>query len=164
MAAASKPPNEPASAAAEKKRAARKPSSWRLYQQLNENQHCDPSNLATNNLRKVVINTGEQASLGNSEKESGREQTLFVLDHTHEGHDGTPSKDDGGEEDTRGKPLDGNVGERLEASVRDEEDGQGIEIVARLHVKSRLNFCDTSITDICAVQEGEEIQQRQPRN
>lgn len=34
IAAAKRPPNEPASAAAEKKSAARKPSSCRLYQQL----------------------------------------------------------------------------------------------------------------------------------
>lgn len=164
MAAASKPPKEPASAAAEKKRAARKPSSWRLYQQLDEHQHCEPSTEPTINLRKVVVDTRKQASLGDSQEETARKQTLLVFNHTHKGHDGTPGEDDSGEEDARGPPLDSDVGERLKAGVRDEEDGQGIEVVARLHVKRLLDVCDTSITDVCAVQEREEIQERQPRN
>jgi hypothetical protein len=106
IAAARRPPKDPAKAAAEKKSAARKPSSWRLYQQL-----CDVSSasrLVRGRLREVVVDTGEKTSLGQTEEPSASKKSGLVLDAAHDGHDDTPGDDDGGEEDARRVALEQN--------------------------------------------------------
>lgn len=113
-------------------------------------------------LRKVVVDTREQTSLCDTKEESARVQTSFVVNDTHQGHDDTPDEDDGGEEDARRPPLDSNVGEGLETGVRDEENGEGNVVVVALHFQGRLHLGNTSITDVCSVQERQEVQERQP--
>lgn len=160
MAAAKRPPKEPARAAAEKKRAARKPSSWRLYQQLVDISIKVFGTRSASNLREVVVDTGEQTSLSNTEEPTASKQTSLVVNNTHESHDDTPGENNAGEKDT-GRPfLDGNVGERLETGIRNEEDGQSVLIITITHVEISLHVSNTSISNVGTVQEGEQIQQR----
>jgi hypothetical protein len=114
--------------------------------------------------RKVVVHAWEKACFSDTEEETARVQAGLVVDDAHEGHDGAPHEDDAGEEDARRPSLDGNVGQRLEAGVRDEEDGQGNVVVGALHVERFLHLGNTGISNVGAVQERQEIEQRQPRN
>ena len=86
------------------------------------------------------------------------------MDNTHERHDDTPGENDGGEEDT-GRPfLDSDVGKWLESGVGDEEDGKGNVVITTSHLKSRFHVCNTCVSNVGTVQEGKEIQEREPRD
>lgn len=103
--------------------------------------------------REVVVDTGKETSLSDTKEPAASEKTSLVLDNTHERHNEAPGEDNAGEKDARRPPLDQNVGEGLETSVRDEEDGEGIVVVATAHAKVRLHESNTRITDVCSVQE-----------
>ena len=115
-------------------------------------------------LREVVVDAREETGFGDTKEETAGVQAGLVVDHTHEGHDGTPDEDDGGKEDTRRPALDGDVGEGLKSGVGDEEDGQCDIVVGATHVERLLHVGDTGIANVGAVEEGQEIEQRQPGN
>jgi hypothetical protein len=115
-------------------------------------------------LREVVVDARKQTSLSDTEEETAGVQAGLVRDDTHEGHDDAPHEDDAGEEDAGRPSLDGDVGQRLEAGVRDEKNGQGDVVVGAMHMERLLHVGHTCVSDVGPVQEGQEVQQRKPRN
>ena len=103
--------------------------------------------------RQIIVDAREETSLSDTEEPTASEETSLVVDNTHEGHNDTPGEDDGGEEDAGRPPLDQDVGQGLEASVGDEEDCEGVVVIAATHVQVRLHLRNTGVTDVCAVQE-----------
>jgi hypothetical protein len=99
-------------------------------------------------LREVVVDTREQTSLSDTEEETAGVEASLVRDDTHEGHDDAPHKDDAGEEDAGRPSLDGDVGQRLEAGVRDEENGQGDVVVGAMHMERLLHVRHTGVSNV----------------
>lgn len=120
--------------------------------------------MALLHLREVVVDTGEETGLSETEEPTTGQESSLVLDETHDGHDGTPGDDDGGEKDTGRVAFEKNVGDGLGTCVRDEEDGQGIVVVASDHADAGLQVGCLCIANVGAVQERQEIQEREPRD
>lgn len=80
----------------------------------------------------------------------------------HEGHDQSPDDDDGGEENARRKELQECIREGLEDGVGDEENRQRHVIVGAGHPKVGFHASKSCISDVGSIEEGEEIEQRQP--
>lgn len=79
-------------------------------------------------------------------------------------HADTPSDHDDGQEDTRAQPLEQDIGQGFETGVRDEEDGQTGIVLAVRHVEISLQAVDFGIADVCAVEEGDQVQETQLRS
>lgn len=75
-----------------------------------------------------------------------------------------PEDDDAGNEDTRARPLQQDVRQRLEDGIRDEENGQRVIVFRVGHVEGLLQALNFGIADIGAVEEGGQVEQRQPRD
>lgn len=83
---------------------------------------------------------------------------------THEGHDDTPGDDDACEEDARGQTLEEAVGDGLKEGVADEEDGERHVVIASHHAEFSFHVLETGISNVGSVEEGEEVEEREPRD
>ena len=86
------------------------------------------------------------------------------MGQTHGDHCDTPDDHDGRNENTRSKALQKNIGEGFEEGVRDEEDGEAGIVLAAGDVEAFLQPIELRITDVGSVEEGDEIEEAEPRN
>lgn len=133
----------------------------------------------------LVGDAGEQAALSETEGAADSKEAGEVVDNTqHDGHE-TPDHHDARNPDRRTEALHGNVGGDFRSHVEREEDGdsnlesdwrmsalrsnnQSTVVVSWLsthivikasHAQILLEPSKPSITNICAIQEGQQIQQ-----
>jgi len=74
-------------------------------------------------------------------------------------HSDTPGYHDSGYEYTGSEALEEDVGERLEAGVGDEEDGQGSVVLTVGHSEIGLKTIYLRITNVGTVEEGAQVEE-----
>ena len=80
----------------------------------------------------------------------------------HTGHADPPQDHNDRDENARSQPFKQNVGQRLEAGVGDEEDGETGIVLAAGDVETLLEAVKLGVADVGAVEEGDEIEETKP--
>ena len=80
----------------------------------------------------------------------------------HGRHDDAPENHDDGNEDGWSETLEQNLGQRLEASIGDEENGEGQVILRACQFQIFAQASDFGIADVGTVEEGGEVQETEP--
>lgn len=129
-----------------------------------EESNAESNLVAAVPLRKEVRDTGEEAGLGNTEEDTGNEETLEVLDETHTSHNATPGDHDNGKPHGRTPGLHDHVGRDLAEDVEHKEDGEADGVVGGSEVDVHGETEKVGIANVGTVKEGEQIEKGEPRD
>ena len=83
---------------------------------------------------------------------------------THGDHCDAPNHHDARNEDARSKALQEDVGEGFEEGIGDEEDGEAGIVLTTGDVETFLEAIQLRVADIGAIEEGDEVEQAEPRD
>jgi hypothetical protein len=162
MAAARRPPKDPLMAAAEKKMAYKGQRRDINVARRGETYQADTQLRTLVPAAEVVVDAGKQTGLCETEEPAGGHETGPVVDKAHKGHVDAPEHHDGGDEARRPQPLEQDVGKGFKHRVRHEEDGErGVELRCR-EAQVVAETGDLGVADVGSVEEGEEIEYREP--
>jgi len=170
---ANRPPKAPAAVAAEKKRAIRKLISYRLYHWVRKK--LTPGNRpGSQSLDAAHI--FELTSLCNTEENSRNKKAYKVLNKAHGDHDASevcqhllippvsqadsPPSDHDDRQPHGGPPsLHDHVGRYLEYDIEGEEDSEACGVLGRRKSEIFRETEKVGVTDICSIQEGQEVEE-----
>lgn len=138
-----------------------------------EDSHTETAFVTTIPHGDVVGDTGEETTLSETESHTSDKKTGIVGDETHEGSANSPDKHDDGNPNGRGSALHHQVGRNFGGDVEREEHSKGNLhpsqqssdtnysgdrthiVVETLHSKIFFETSETSVTDVCSVEERE---------
>jgi len=107
----------------------------------------------------VPGDTREKTTLSKTESHTDNEETFEVFDQTHQSHANTPGNHDNAKPERRARTLHHDVARNLRGDVPREEDSKGDIVVEALHLEVLLEAGKTSVTDVRAIKEGEEVEE-----
>lgn len=111
---------------------------------------------------EVELHSRKQPSLRQAQEKPRSRQSSKIMNQAHAHHANAPKDHDDGQEDGRSEALEQYIREWFEDGIGDEEDCKRGIVIPRSHVQILLQAGDTSITDVCAVEEGDEVEEGEP--
>lgn len=114
--------------------------------------------------RHEAIRTWEHAGLEEAQKEASGNKSAISLNQALTDGNQSKSEHADGEPDMWLESLEDDIARNLENNIGDEEDGQTRAVLSAAQTEVLLKAKDSSICDICPVEKGQKIHNRQNRD